>query len=52
MNRYNYGVTPPISTNFPVESEIEATNKLIETLKEYGQYESEEEAHLRYLGLT
>ncbi|KAI8910236.1 Poly(A) polymerase central domain-containing protein [Gorgonomyces haynaldii] len=48
----NYGVTPPISTNFPVEAETKATSKLVETLKEYGQYETEEEQRSREIVLT
>jgi poly(A) polymerase Pap1 len=48
---YNFGVTPPISTNFPVDAEIEATKSLVETLKTMGQYESEEEAQKRYFRL-
>jgi poly(A) polymerase Pap1 len=41
---YTFGVTPPISTNFPVDAEVESTAALVDTLKLEGQYESEEEA--------
>jgi poly(A) polymerase len=52
MNKYNFGVTPPISTNFPVESEIEITNQLVQALREHGTYENEEEAQVREVVLS
>ena len=48
-SRTAYGVTPPVSTNFPVEAEIQATEALKECLRSFGQYESDEEAHSRYI---
>lgn len=52
MQRYNYGVTPPISTNFPVDMEVEATKALVATLWENGQYESEPEQQKREIVLA
>ncbi|KAJ1339969.1 hypothetical protein BSLG_005404 [Batrachochytrium salamandrivorans] len=40
------GVTPPISEN-PLPKEIACTEQLVATLRDYGQYESEEEAQKR-----
>ncbi|KAJ3414495.1 polynucleotide adenylyltransferase [Chytridiales sp. JEL 0842] len=45
------GVTPPISTSLPTAHELEITDKLVETLKEWDQFESEEEAQKRELVL-
>lgn len=42
-----YGVTPPISTAFSDEVEIEATNRLFETLKELETYDTDEGAKKR-----
>jgi poly(A) polymerase len=41
------GVTPPISTEPSTEREIKLTNDLLETLKSYGLFESEQEAQKR-----
>ncbi|RKO87181.1 Poly(A) polymerase central domain-containing protein, partial [Blyttiomyces helicus] len=41
------GVTPPIATTPPTEREIQVTTDLVESLKRFGQYESEEEAQKR-----
>ncbi|EGF82778.1 hypothetical protein BATDEDRAFT_9489 [Batrachochytrium dendrobatidis JAM81] len=45
------GVTPPISENPPTEKEIACTEQLVQTLRDYGQYESEEEAQKREIVL-
>ena len=41
------GVTPPISTALPLKKELEASNDLLQTLRDAGLFESEEEAQLR-----
>ncbi|KAJ3091075.1 polynucleotide adenylyltransferase [Quaeritorhiza haematococci] len=41
------GVTPPISTTPSTEKEVKLTEELVETLRNFGQYESEEEAQKR-----
>ncbi len=46
-----YGVTPPISINPPTEKELKYTETLIETLKKFGLFESEEEARKRYISI-
>ncbi len=46
-NQNNIGITPPISLKFPEEFEERASTKLIAILKEFNQYESEEEAYMR-----
>ncbi|KAI8976870.1 Poly(A) polymerase central domain-containing protein [Pilobolus umbonatus] len=46
-----FGVTPPISTAYPTESELKLTQDLLETLKEYGLFESEQEAQKRVVVL-
>lgn len=43
-----YGVTAPISTDPPTEHELKLTEDLLETLKSYGLFESEQEAQKRY----
>lgn len=43
-----YGMTPPISTAQPTVKEIQATERLVTTLKELGLFESEEESRKRY----
>ncbi|KAJ3306686.1 polynucleotide adenylyltransferase [Kappamyces sp. JEL0829] len=40
----HFGITPPISLKSPEPSELVATDKLVEVLTAYGQYESNEEA--------
>ncbi|EIE80126.1 hypothetical protein RO3G_04831 [Rhizopus delemar RA 99-880] len=45
------GVTPPISTEPSTEREIKLTNDLLETLKSYGLFESEQEAQKRVVVL-
>lgn len=47
FNRKQYGVTAPISTNPPSERDLEMTNDLIETLREIGFFEAEEEGEKR-----
>ncbi|KXS10687.1 Poly(A) polymerase [Gonapodya prolifera JEL478] len=37
-----YGITPPISTVGPTAEDLEITQRLFETLSEFGQFESEE----------
>jgi len=46
-----YGVTPPISVNPPTEKELKYTETLIETLKKFGLFESEEDARKREIVL-
>lgn len=46
-----YGVTPPISKAPPTEKELKYTESLIETLKSFGLFESEEEARKREIVL-
>jgi len=46
-----YGVTPPISVSPPTEKELKYTETLIETLKKFGLFESEEDARKRYWNL-
>jgi len=46
-----YGVTPPISVSPPTEKELKYTETLIETLKKFGLFESEEEARKREIVL-
>lgn len=41
------GVTAPISTAPPTEKETKLTEQLVATLKEYGLFESEQEAQKR-----
>ncbi|KAL9539544.1 hypothetical protein MBANPS3_010198 [Mucor bainieri] len=45
------GVTPPISTAPPTESELKLTEDLLQTLKDYGLFESEQEAQKRIVVL-
>ncbi|KAI8929941.1 Poly(A) polymerase central domain-containing protein [Entophlyctis helioformis] len=45
------GITPPISTTPPTEQELACTAQLIQTLRDYGQYESEDEAQNREIVL-
>lgn len=42
------GVTPPITLAFPTEHELKLTEDLLQTLKDYGLFESEQEAQKRY----
>jgi poly(A) polymerase len=44
-----YGVTPPIATDPPTEKELELTEDLLQTLKDFGLFESEQEAQKRSL---
>ncbi|KAL4215801.1 putative Poly(A) polymerase [Rhizopus microsporus] len=46
-----YGVTAPISTDPPTEHELKLTEDLLETLKSYGLFESEQEAQKRVVVL-
>ena len=46
-----YGITPPISTTFSTEKEEAVTVDLLETLKAFGLFESEEEARKREIVL-
>ncbi|KAI8081825.1 Poly(A) polymerase central domain-containing protein [Gilbertella persicaria] len=46
-----YGVTPPISTALPTERELELTEDLLQTLKDFGLFESEQEAQKRVVVL-
>ncbi|KAI9329578.1 Poly(A) polymerase central domain-containing protein [Zopfochytrium polystomum] len=41
------GVTPPISTALPTADDLRVTDLLVQTLKEKGQYETDEEAQRR-----
>jgi poly(A) polymerase len=41
------GVTPPISSALPTENELKLTEDLLKTLKDYGLFESEQEAQKR-----
>lgn len=41
------GVTPPISTELPTQNELKLTEDLLKTLKDYGLFESEQEAQKR-----
>ena len=43
------GITAPLSLNLPTESEIQATNALIEELKRQGNFESQAETTKRYM---
>ncbi|KAI8353332.1 Poly(A) polymerase central domain-containing protein [Blakeslea trispora] len=45
------GVTPPISTNPPTEKELQLTEDLLQTLREYGLFENEQEAQKRVVVL-
>ncbi|ORY07740.1 polymerase [Basidiobolus meristosporus CBS 931.73] len=45
------GVTPPISLNPPTQREIEVTDSLVQTLKDFGLFESEEESKRREIVL-
>ena len=45
-----YGVTPPVSLNFPTEAEIAANDELIEELKRQNNFELLEETERRYDG--
>jgi poly(A) polymerase len=47
FDRKQFGVTAPISTNPPSERDLEMTNDLIETLREIGFFEAEEEGEKR-----
>ena len=47
MSKSYYGITPPISTKQPENSELQQTDLLRETLAHYLQYETAEEAHKR-----
>ena len=48
-NKQNwFGITPPVSMKTPENADIEITEQLVATLREYGQYESEEEATKRF----
>jgi poly(A) polymerase Pap1 len=42
-----YGITPPVSTRPAEKSELNETDKLIEALEKYQQFETPEEAHKR-----
>lgn len=42
-----FGVTPPISSTPPTEHELKLTEDLVKTLKEFGLFESEQEAQKR-----
>lgn len=42
-----WGVTPPISLTLPTEQDEHLTSTLVQTLRDLGQYESEEEAQKR-----
>lgn len=46
------GVTPPISTAMPTPNELKLTEDLLQTLKDYGLFESEQEAQKRYASKT
>lgn len=43
------GVTNPISTLPPTESELKLTEDLLQTLKDFGLFESEQEAQKRFV---
>jgi len=43
------GVTLPISTAQPTESELKLTEDLLQTLKDFGLFESEQEAQKRFV---
>lgn len=43
------GMTPPISTSLPTESENQASNALIEELKRQNNYESAADTQKRYV---
>ncbi|KAK9768131.1 polynucleotide adenylyltransferase [Basidiobolus ranarum] len=45
------GVTPPISLNAPSQRETEVTETLVQALKDFGLFESEEESKLREIVL-
>ncbi|KAJ3286808.1 polynucleotide adenylyltransferase [Borealophlyctis nickersoniae] len=51
QQQVRYGVTPPISENYPTPRDIQVTEQLVETLKAHGQYESDEEARKREIVL-
>ena len=44
-----YGVTPPISIEFPSQLELEMTDKLTDVLRSLNVFEHEEESRRRYL---
>ncbi|KAI9481721.1 MAG: Poly(A) polymerase central domain-containing protein [Benjaminiella poitrasii] len=46
-----YGITPPISTDPPTEQQLKLTDDLIQTLRDYGLFESEQEAQKRVIVL-
>ncbi|KAI8826949.1 Poly(A) polymerase central domain-containing protein [Fimicolochytrium jonesii] len=50
-NQKFFGVTPPISSAEPTFKEIEVTDGLVQTLKDLGLFESDEEARKRELVL-
>ncbi|KAI9033283.1 putative PAP1-poly(A) polymerase [Hyaloraphidium curvatum] len=43
----HYGVTPPISTEPSTQREIDATAEMVEALRAFGQFESDEEGRRR-----
>jgi poly(A) polymerase Pap1 len=45
--KQDFGITPPISKKGPEPNEVQATQDLIDTLANHGQYESGEEAQQR-----
>ncbi|KAG2201059.1 hypothetical protein INT47_010811 [Mucor saturninus] len=46
-----FGVTPPISSAPPTEKELKLTESLVQTLKDFGLFESEQEAQKRVVVL-
>jgi poly(A) polymerase len=45
--RQQLGVTPPISLTMPTDNEQKLTQDLVQTLKDYGLFETEQEAQKR-----
>ncbi|KAI8987130.1 Poly(A) polymerase central domain-containing protein [Pilobolus umbonatus] len=52
INKQQWGVTPPLSTDYPSELDITLTKDLINTLHDYGLFESQEEAKQRVIVLN
>ena len=47
--RTQWGTTPPVSVNFPTDSELAANDALVAELKKQNNFESVEETERRYL---
>lgn len=47
----SWGITPPVSTALPTPAETQASNALLEELKQQGTFESAEETNTRSVSL-